>query len=59
MRTNLHLLTRPEDELTRAVIAGQRALPETVVETVELTTTTPDYDALVEKIFASDSIQVW
>jgi len=59
MRAILDILTRPEDELTRAVIAGQRALPETVVETVELTATTPDYDALVEKIFAADSIQVW
>ncbi len=59
MRTNLHLLTRPEDELTRAVLAAQRSLPETSVETVELTATTPDYDALVEKIFAADSIQVW
>jgi hypothetical protein len=59
MRTILHLLTQPEDELTRAVITGQRALPETVVETIELTGSTPDYNAVVEKIFAAGSVEVW
>jgi hypothetical protein len=59
MRAILHILTRPEDELPRAVIAGQGALPETTVETVALTGPAPDYDALVEKIFAADSVQVW
>ena len=58
MRTILHILTRPEDELTREVIARQRALPETSVEVVELTDAMPNYDALVEKIFAADSIEV-
>ena len=59
MRAILHILTRPDDELTRAVIAGQRARPETVIETVELTAATPDYDALVEKVFTADSVEVW
>jgi hypothetical protein len=59
MRSILHVLTRPEDELTRAVIAGQRTLPETTVEIAELTGPAPDYDALVDKIFAADSVEVW
>ena len=59
MRAILHILTRPEDELTRAVITGQRALPETTVETVELTGPAPDYDAAVGKIFTADSVEVW
>ena len=59
MRAILHILTRPEDELTHTVIAAQRALPDTAVETVELTGPAPDYDAVVEKIFTADSVQVW
>ena len=59
MHAILHILTRPEDELTSAVIAGQRALPDTTVEVADLTLAAPDYDAVVEKIFAADSVQVW
>ena len=59
MRSLLHILTRPEDELTRTVIAAQRGLSDTTVETVELTGPAPDYDAVVEKIFTADSVQVW
>ncbi len=59
MRAILHILTQAEDDLTRAVIAGQRMLPETAIEKVELTGPAPDYDALVEKIFTADSVQVW
>jgi hypothetical protein len=58
MRTILHILTRPEDELTRELIERQRALPETKVEIVALAQETSNYDALVEKIFAADSIEV-
>ena len=59
MRAILHILTQTEDELTRAVIAGQRGLSDTTVETVELTGPAPDYDAVVQKIFTADSVQVW
>ena len=59
MRTILHILTRPEDELSRTVMAGQRALPEVVIEAVELTGPAPDYNSLVEKIFTADSVEVW
>jgi len=58
MRTILHIFTRPEDELTRATIECQRALPQTKVEIVSLTGDTPEYEMLVEKIFAADSIAV-
>ncbi|HWN95237.1 MAG TPA: hypothetical protein VNT99_09400 [Methylomirabilota bacterium] len=58
MRTILHILTRPENELTRALIEHQRALPETAVEVVRLLEEASDYDALITKIFAADSIEV-
>ena len=58
MRTILHILTRPEDELTREMIAKQRALADTKVEVVELTDAKPDYEAVIEAIFAADSVEV-
>ncbi len=58
MRTILHILTKPEDDLTRAVIETQRTLPETNVEVIALAGDA-DYGAVVEKIFAADSIEVW
>lgn len=57
MRTILHILTRPEDELTRKIVEHQRALPETRVEVVDVASA-PDYDAVVEKIFSAESIEV-
>ena len=58
MRTILHILPRPEDELTREIIAKQRAMAETKVEVVDLVTEAPDYDGLLEKIFAAESVAV-
>ena len=58
MRTILHLLTRPEDEQTRELITRQRALPETTVAIADLNGAAPDYDGVVEKIFAADSVEV-
>ena len=58
MHTILHILTRPDDDLTRTLVAAQRALPDTNVEVVELTATAPNYDTLVEQIFAADSVEV-
>jgi hypothetical protein len=58
MRTILHILTRPEDEVTRQLIERQRSLPETAVEVVSLSNQSPDYEQLVEKIFAADSVAV-
>jgi len=59
MRTILHILTRPEDELAHDLMERQRALPATMIEVVELTHHDPDYDALVERIFAAQSVEVW
>jgi hypothetical protein len=58
MRTILHILTRPEDEVTRQLIEHQRALSDTTVEVVSLSNPSPDYGQLVEKIFAADTIAV-
>ena len=58
MRTILHILTQPEDQLTGELIERQRALPETQVEVTRLMEEASDYDALVTKIFTADSIVV-
>ena len=58
MRTILHILTQPEDEVTRQLIEQQRSLPETAVEVVSLSNSSPDYEQLVEKIFTADSIAI-
>jgi hypothetical protein len=58
MRTILHILTRPEDELTRQLIEHQRTLSDITVEVVSLSNPSPDYEQLVEKIFATDAIAV-
>jgi hypothetical protein len=58
MRTVLHILSRPQDELTREMIAKQRTLTDTKVDVIELTDAEPDYGALIEAIFAADSVEV-
>jgi hypothetical protein len=59
MRTILHIRTRPEDELVRELVERQRALPETKVEVVSLASPSPDYDGLIDAIFAADSVEVF
>jgi len=59
MRRVLHIRTRQESDLAYSLAALEGALPETVVETVDLTVADPDYDALLERIYRADSIQVW
>lgn len=59
MTAILHILTKPDDTLAQSVIAAQTMLSDAVVETVDLTQPTPDYDALVEKIFRANSVEVW
>ena len=60
MANTLHILTRPDDVLPREIIACQRAraVPE-VDEVFDLTVPAPDYSALLEKVFAADSVAVW
>jgi hypothetical protein len=59
MRTILHILTHPDEELARELIERQRALPDTEVEVAALTGDAPDYDKVVVQIFSADSIEVW
>jgi hypothetical protein len=59
MRVVLHLLTRPEDSLAREVISRQKQTADFQVEVVDLTQPEQDYEALVDRIFAADSVQAW
>jgi hypothetical protein len=59
MRTILHVLTQPEDNLAAKIIEQQGMQPDCRVEVVELSALEPDYDALLDKIFAADSVAVW
>ena len=58
MRTILHILTKSEDALALNIIERQRGVADTKIEVVDLTKPV-DYDALVERIFAVDSIEVF
>ena len=55
----LHILIQPEDPLVQRIISYQQQQPETKVEVVDLTQPGPDYIALLQKIFAADSVAVW
>ncbi|HEY2953315.1 MAG TPA: hypothetical protein VGK40_12065 [Verrucomicrobiae bacterium] len=59
MRAVLHITTRPDDALALAVLARQSGQAELQVDVVDLTAPEPDYQALLERIFAADSVQVW
>jgi len=59
MRLLLHVLTQPEDGLAAKIIGCQEAQPGCRVGIVDLTAPDPDYEALLEKIFTADSVQVW
>ena len=59
MRAVLHIVTRPNDTLAAAIIATQRKQPEAQVKVADLTAPEPDYSALLEAIFAADSVSVW
>jgi len=59
MRSILHILARPDDPLARSVRTRQTAQPDVQIEVVDLTAPDPDYVALVNKVFAADSVQVW
>ena len=59
MSVILHILTQSEDSLAREIITRQKDLPDCTVETVDLRSPEVDYPALLEKIFAADSVEVW
>ncbi len=55
----LHILTIPEDALAAQMIPIQREQAGHEVKVVDLTKPDADYRALLEEIFAADSVQVW
>lgn len=59
MRNILHLLSRGEDEWPAQVIELQKQVPDTHHEVIDLRRENTDYTAVVQKIFAADSVQVW
>ena len=59
MRKILLVVTKRLDPLDEVVIAHESHLPGCEVKSVDLTVEKPDYRALIHKIFAADSIQVW
>jgi hypothetical protein len=59
MRRVLHILTKPDDALPLELMAQQKNTPGHKVEVVDLTLPEPDYKALLEKIFAADSVESW
>ena len=59
MPTVLHILTRPEDSLAQTLIARQQQQPDLQALIVDLTQPEPDYEDLLQKIFAADSVQAW
>lgn len=58
MKKILHLLTKENDAVASEVLSQQQS-PEWKLEIVDLTRGQPDYAAVVEKIFESDSVAVW
>jgi hypothetical protein len=59
MRRVLHLLTGTDDPLPQELIAHQRAAGECEVFVADLTGANPDYHAVLEQVFAADSVEVW
>jgi len=55
----LHLVTQPEDDFSRALRWRHVESHDCQVTMVDLTVPNPDYDLLLDKLFESDSIQVW
>ena len=59
MRIVLHIVTKPDDPLAREIITRHQASGENKIVVADLTAPQPDYKALLENIFAADSVQLW
>ena len=55
----LHVLTQADDTLAQGVISHQQAAGDWEVLVADLTAPNPDYQALLEQVFAADSVEVW
>jgi hypothetical protein len=59
MRVILHIIAGADDALAQEIIARQIKQPDLKVEVMDLTQTEPNYQVLLEKIFAADSVESW
>jgi hypothetical protein len=59
MRTILHIQSDTTDARAEAVIDLQCRQPDLHVERFDLRVAHPDYAALLDRIFAADSVAVW
>ena len=59
MPLRLHLITRPQDPLAQEVVRRHLETEDGQVQVLDLSVSPVDYSALVDAIFASDSVQVW
>jgi len=59
MKTQLHIVTRPLEASQVELLEALRREPDVEVRVVDLTASGPDYRALVEAIFAADSVVTW
>jgi hypothetical protein len=59
MNKVLLIITTTNDPLNELVISNEESLPNHQVKVIDLTSGEPDYPALLEEIFSSDSVQVW
>jgi len=55
----LLIITTANDPLNEVVITNEQSLPNHQVKVIDLTSGEPDYPALLEEVFSSDSVQVW
>jgi hypothetical protein len=59
MKTLLHLLNQPADDLVLAVVSAQKSNPENTVTVIDLSRPETDYRDVLESVFAADSVQCW
>lgn len=59
MRTILHIQSDTTDARAEAVIDLQGRQPDVHLEKFDLRVADPDYAALLDRIFAADSVAVW
>lgn len=58
-RRVLIVVTKSLDPLNDIVTGVQRTLPDHAVTIADLTVENPDYEALLDRVFDADSVQVW
>ena len=58
MRKVVCILTSGGDDLSKAVVSGEKGLRDCEVETFDLSLPKPDYERLLDAIASADSVQV-